>query len=161
MTDREICEKIVKQRNCNGIACSNCPFKEVEICHDSLTITDNAKQWLEDHKEEEVTDIERLEKVIDEAKAQIEAIKRKEKEEKRIVFDPDNLYCCCFNHNRFILTGTTDGDFRFSSLDSSMGRLHKSFSQGQAALDYATTDLDLKIHVFNNRREALEWMLEE
>jgi len=56
MTEREICERIVKDRNCGAIVCSGsrginkgtpCPF-DGECDYDPL---DMAKQWLLDHPE--------------------------------------------------------------------------------------------------------------
>lgn len=57
MTEREICEKIVKQGNCDDIRCGICQLKDSDDkCFSRInqkTVVENAKQWLEDHPKKE------------------------------------------------------------------------------------------------------------
>jgi len=59
MTDKQICEQIVKQGNCNGIKCKehNCP---IDCCGDFDNIVGYAKKWLSEHQDGK----QRLNKVL-------------------------------------------------------------------------------------------------
>lgn len=48
MTDREICEQIVKQGNCIGVECKehDCP---IDCCGDYANVVGYAKKWLAEH----------------------------------------------------------------------------------------------------------------
>ena len=55
MTDREICESIVRHVSCNHIPCDECPLdrKDSWDCSILSCEPDTAKKWLEDHPVEE------------------------------------------------------------------------------------------------------------
>lgn len=62
MNEREICEKIIEQGNCEGISCSRdqCPFESKNYDCRTYKIVKNAKQWLEDHPEENKQDFQNI-----------------------------------------------------------------------------------------------------
>ena len=86
MTKREAAEKIIVQNGgCGGILCKNCPI--YTFCEESADergaleeypeFKIAAKQWLEDHKEKQMTKTERIE----EMERQLSALKAEVKEE--------------------------------------------------------------------------------
>jgi hypothetical protein len=178
MTEIEVAEKIVRQRSCAEVGCSDCPAQGIkhglDSCVDvtgfSFGINPEEKtQWFKDFLKgaKGMNGIDKAEakKRLDVIEAEARKLREIIEKGDRIEYDPDKIYVAIKEDGTpYIMAGREEARaFAFHAFISGCHASEFSFTSSrptaQDCIDYHK-DKGLDIHVFTDTRKAFEFFLE-